>query len=261
MLERTRAHYELPLEMARVIPNPTPSVPPQERWRPDDCQPGTILFVGRFDRVKGGDLIVDAFARVLSSVPNARLWFAGPDKGLEDIHGRQWDLPRYVDDRIPGARDSGRVRLLGHVPHSELAGLRRRAAVVVACSRYETFGGTVVEAAAAGCPVVAARVGGIPEILRDGVDGQLHHPGDAQDLATAILSLLNDSARAAELGRQAAIRCEDLFSPIAVAARMAAHYRSLVTTRCLPRERVMMPGGMAPQGLMNSRPGLGALPR
>lgn len=225
VLERTRAHYGLALEHAEVIPNPTRPIPPAARWRPDGCDPRTILFVGRFDRHKGGDLIVEAFARVLRDVPDARLRFAGPDKGLADDAGRRWDLASFVEDRLPGARAAGRVELLGHVPHSRLEPLRRGAAITVACSRYEVFGLTVAEAMALGTPIVAARVGGIPEVVRDGVDGLLHRPGDPGDLADRILAMLADPALAAELGRRAAARCEQEFRPVVVAARMAAHLR------------------------------------
>ncbi len=227
VLERTRAHYGLELERAEAIPNPTRPVEPAARWRPDACHPGTVLFVGRFDRLKGGDLIIEAFGRVLRAVPDARLLFAGPDHGLADGPGRRWDLEGFVDDRLPGARASGRVHLLGRVPHSSLAALRREAAVSVVCSRYENFPGTVLEAGAMGCPIVAARVGGIPEIVRDGVDGLLHGAGDPDDLAAKIIALLTAPARAAEMGRRAAARCEQEFHPVVVAARMAAHYRRL----------------------------------
>ena len=225
VLERARAQYGLALGHAEVIPNPTRPVPPAARWRPDACDPRTVLFVGRFDRHKGGDLVFEAFARVLREAPDARLRFVGPDKGLLDDDGRRWDLAAFVEDRLPGALAAGRVELLGRVPHSRLDPLRREAAVTVACSRYEVFGLTVTEAMALGAPVVAARVGGIPEVVRDGIDGLLHRPGDPEDLADRVLAMLADPARAAEMGRRAAARCEQEFRPVAVAARMAAHLR------------------------------------
>jgi glycosyltransferase involved in cell wall biosynthesis len=227
VLERTRDHYGLALEQAEVIPNPTHAVGPAARWGAGTCTPGTVLFVGRFDRLKGGDLIIEAFARVLRAVPGARLHFVGRDHGIAGADRRPWDLERFVDDRLPGARAAGRVRLLGQVPHSGLAPLRREAMVSVVCSRYEVFGLALAEAMALGCPVVAARVGGIPEVVRDGVDGLLHRAGDPDDLAAKVVALLGDPARAAELGRRAAARCEQEFHPVVVAARMAAHYRRL----------------------------------
>jgi glycosyltransferase involved in cell wall biosynthesis len=227
VLERTREYYGLALEQAEVIPTPIRPVLPADRWRPEECDPATIFFAGRFDRHKGGDLIVEAFARILRAVPDARLRFAGPDRGLVDDGGRRWDLEGFVDDRLPGARASGRVQLLGQTPHSALDGLRRRAAVTVICSRYDNFPATVLEAAAIGCPIVAARVGGIPEIIRDGVDGLLHRPGDPDDLAAKILALLSDERLAARLGGQAAARCEQEFHPVAIAAKIVALFRRL----------------------------------
>jgi glycosyltransferase involved in cell wall biosynthesis len=169
--------------------------------------------------------------RVLRAVPDARLHFVGQDHGIPGPDGRPWSLERFVDDRLPGARASGRLRLLGRIPHSDLAPLRREAMVSVVCSRFENFPGTALEAGAMGCPIVAARVGGIPEVIRDGVDGLLHRAGDPDDLADKIVALLKDPARAAELGQRAASRCAQEFHPVAVAARMAAHYRRLKEPR------------------------------
>ena len=227
VVERTREYYGLALEQAEVIPTPIRPVPPADRWRPEGCDPATIFFAGRFDRHKGGDLIIEAFARILRAVPDAQLRFAGPDCGLVDEGGRRWDLEGFVDDRLPGARAAGRVHLLGPTPHSALDGLRRRASLTVICSRYDNFPATVLEAAAIGCPVVAARVGGIPEIIRDGVNGLLHRPGEPDDLAAKIIALLSDPARAARLGRQAAARCEQEFHPVTIAAKIVAHFRRL----------------------------------
>jgi glycosyltransferase involved in cell wall biosynthesis len=227
VLERTRNHYGLALDQAEVIPTLTPLIPPADRWQPTGCAPGHVLFIGRFDRHKGGDLIVEAFARILPAAPQARLWFAGPDPGHVDATGRRWHLQEFVDDRLTGAQASGRVCLLGPQPHSALHDLRRRASVVVVCSRYENCPLTALEAMALGCPIVAARVGGIPEVIRDGIDGLLHRPGDPDDLAAKILALLGNPDHAAQLGRHAACRCEQEFDPMVVATRMAAHYHRL----------------------------------
>jgi glycosyltransferase involved in cell wall biosynthesis len=228
VLERTRTYYGLALEGAQVIPNPTQPVVPAARWRLSGCDPKRVLFIGRFDRHKGGDLIVEAFGKVLHAVPDARLYFVGPDPGLVSDDGRHWDVVGYIDDRLPGARMSGRVNVLGKVPNSKLDDLRREAMVTVACSRYEVFGIAVAESMAFGCPIVAARVGGIPEIIRDGIDGMLHNSGDTDDLATKIVAMLTDSVRAADFGRQAAARCEQNFYPIAAAAQTIDYYRRVV---------------------------------
>src|SRR5207237_768264 len=138
VLERTRAFYGLALKGAEVIPPPTAPIPPSARWRLEDCDPDQVLFIGRFDRHKGGDLIVEAFGRVLREVPRARLGFVGPDRGFLDEYGRQWHLEEFIRDRVPGALESGAITLMGQQPYSALDQFRRKALVNVICSRYET---------------------------------------------------------------------------------------------------------------------------
>ena len=210
--ERTRAYYGLALEEAEIISPPTMPIPPAKRWRLEDCDPDLVLFIGRFDRHKGGDLIIEAFGKIWRDVPRARLCFVGPDTGFLDSGGRRWGLAEFVRDRLPVAMESGRLTLHGHQPFSALDQFRRKALMTVVCSRYENAPRSLIEAMALGCPIVAADVGGIPDILRNPrhsvIDGLLHRPGDSDDLAAKITSLLDDPARAAELGRQAAASCE-----------------------------------------------------
>src|SRR5207237_9880026 len=106
-----------------------------------------------------------------------------------------------------GALESGRVVLLGQQPFSALAALRRKAKVTAVCSRYENAPRALIEALSLGCPTVAARVGGIPELLQDQVGGLLHRPEDPDDPAATIITLLNDPARAAALRPHAAETC------------------------------------------------------
>jgi len=222
VLEQTRAFYGLALQDAEVIPYPAPRV--TEHWHLSDADPKRILFVGRFDRHKGGDLIIDAFGRVLHDVPEARLWFVGPDRGYIDANGRTWHIEEYLRDRLPGALESKRVEWLGAQPFASLAPLRRKALVCVVCSRYENLPLAVLETMALGCPLVAARVGGIPEVLDGHSNGLLHRASDSGDLAAQIMILLNDPERAAQLGKQAAIDCQQRFSPEIIAERTVSCY-------------------------------------
>ena len=237
VLEQTRSYYGLGLKDAEVIHPPTSPVPLADRWRLEGCDPRQVLFIGRFDRHKGGDLMIEAFGRVLQHVPEAKLCFVGPDRGYTDKEARQWTIEEFVEHQIPGALESGRVTLLGHQPFSALASLRRGAMVTVICSRYENAPRALIEAMALGCPAVAARVGGIPEIMEDQVDGLQHRPEDVDDLAAQIVTLLSNRARAVDLGRRAAETCERRFYPEAIAARMLDFYRWAIRRSKSPRRR------------------------
>ncbi len=226
VLERARAYYGLALEHAEVIPNPVPDAPPAVHWDAAGADPETILFIGRFDLHKGGDLIIDAFRRVMQRTPRARLRFVGPDRGIRG-GDRGWTIRDYAEDRIPGAWQSGRFEWLGPQPHSALAGLRRTAALTVVCSRYETFGLTAAEAMSQGCPLVVSAAGALPEIVQDGVNGLVCRPGDPADLAEKVCLLLEHPDYAARLAHQALIDSRR-YNPGALAARSIDYYHGVI---------------------------------
>jgi glycosyltransferase involved in cell wall biosynthesis len=234
VLERVRREYGLPLADAVVIPNPVPIVPPERRWRLDACDRKTILFVGRFDRHKGGDLVIDAFREVAARRPEVELAFVGPDRGLPDADGRPRTIGDYLDAQVPRELRP-RIHFLGARTGDEIEVFRRQAFVTVVASRYEIFGLALAEALAFGCPTVAANVGGIPEVLLGDRTGLLFAGGDASDLAAKIESLLAHPERAAELGRAASADMASRMSPDVVARASVDYYDAL--RRRWPRVR------------------------
>ena len=84
--------------------------------------------------------------------------------------------------------------------------------------RYDNFPTTVTEAMAMGCPIVAARTGGIPEQITHEVDGLLCEPGNPDDLADKIGLLLGEPALASRLGARARLNCELSLSPAVISA-------------------------------------------
>ncbi len=226
-LEAVRAQYGLALRDAAVVPNPAPACATESLWCASDADPHAIVFVGRFDRVKGGDLMIDAFGSLAQGIPHARLTFAGPDRGLLMPGGANVGMEAYARDRLGPLYGSGRFAWLGPVPHGDLPVLRKGAGIIVVASRYETFGNVVVEAMAQGCPVVAASVGGIPEIVRDGHDGLLFRGGDAADLAAKIELVLRDRELAARLGANAYRTWYDRYRPEVVARQMMDFYEQV----------------------------------
>ncbi|MDR3702061.1 MAG: glycosyltransferase family 4 protein [Candidatus Sulfopaludibacter sp.] len=233
ILERTRARYGLPLDGASVIPAPAPIVSAQDRWRLDGCDRSRILFLGRFDRHKGGDVVVDCFCALARNFPKLRLWFTGREAEFLDDDGRSWSLAEYLSRRAPEV--AGRVDWLDRQPNSALAAIRRQAFLTIVASRYETFGLVALEAMAHGCPLVATRAGGIAETVTDGVNGMLCRPGDPLDMASQISRLLADPLLAAKLGHRAGEDAARRYHPDQIASETAKFHR-LQIERWIHRE-------------------------
>jgi glycosyltransferase involved in cell wall biosynthesis len=162
----------------------------------------SVLYVGRVERSsrwKGLPVLLESLTRLRELVPGVRL----------DIVGDGDDAPA-LRDRAARLGVADRVRWHGSVGHARLPAFYRGAGVAVlpSLTESESFGMTLVEAMASGCPVVGSAVGGIPFVVRDGLDGLLVQPGDPRALADALAAVLTDHARAADLGaagREAAV--------------------------------------------------------
>jgi glycosyltransferase involved in cell wall biosynthesis len=228
VLEKTQSYFGLNLRQAQVIPNPVDLPSPEHSWTLGACDRNRILFVGRFDRGKGGDITIDAFSRVIQHFPEARLDFVGDDSGFVDEEGNRWGMSQFVDARLASREDRAKVRYLGFQPPAQLAELRRRSLLTIVSSRYETFPMTALEAMAMGCPLIASEVGGLSEIVQDRRNGLLCVAGDSDDLANKISSLLKDHDLAVRLGRQAAADCQSRYNPQAIARQTLDFYRSVV---------------------------------
>lgn len=228
LLDRVRQKYLLELPNAEVIPNPAPAVDESARWRLSSCDPNLIVYVGRFDRHKGGDLVVDAFAAVAADRPNLELGFIGPDRGLQDAHGEWVSLEDYVNERVPIASVRSRIRHLGQLFPDDVTKWRQNARVVVVASRFEVFGMVVVEALAQGCPLVAADAGGIPEIVRHGENGFLFESSNAASLAKWLIEMLDQPELAARLGERGAQDIPQRFGADAIARQTKQFYERVL---------------------------------
>lgn len=228
-LDATLAHYRLQPAIARCVPNPL-AVPDRATWRPADAEPDRVLYVGRFEHVKGGDLALAAFAQIAARRPRARLWFVGPDRGVVHADGVRRNLAEHLAAVLP-PDVAARVDALGVVPSEQLAELRRRAGVVLVSSRFENQPYAALEAMALGCPVAAFAVGGVAEILQHGVTGLAAKAEDAAALAAAALQLLDDPPAAARLGAAAHAFVRARHDPDAVAQAMVAVYAAAAARR------------------------------
>jgi glycosyltransferase involved in cell wall biosynthesis/O-antigen/teichoic acid export membrane protein len=184
----------------RLVPNgfdppPRPAVPPQpgpHAGRAPARRPRRLLFVGRLEELKGPQVLVEALPAVLAGHPDLVLEVCGAG-------GMEADLRRLADRLGVGHR----VWLLGWLTREELGRHLAEADVVVVPSLApEAFGLACLEAFAAGTPVVASAVGGLPDLVLPGVTGLLVPPGDSAALAGAIGTLLADEPGRLRMGRQ-----------------------------------------------------------
>jgi glycosyltransferase involved in cell wall biosynthesis len=148
-----------------------------------------IAYAGRYEAGKGVYELLTAVAGLSASQPDLRLECAG--SGDADALSRRAHALGIAD----------RVTLRGWVDAEERDRLLQRATIFVLPSHAEGMPISVLEAMAAGCPVIATAVGGVPDLVVDGVNGLLVPAGDAQALAFAIHRVLRDPALAAQLSR------------------------------------------------------------
>jgi glycosyltransferase involved in cell wall biosynthesis len=231
VLRRAREHWRLPLPGAVVIPNPARLVPEEERWT--GAPGGPILFVGRFDRTKGADLVVRAFRRLAPRFPRTELWLVGPERPLRQ-EGRVYGAEDFLAAELPDPAVRSRVRFLGLRTPAEVAAYRRGCACAVVASRFETFCLAAVEAMMAGSPLVASDAGALPEIVEDGATGLLFRSGDAGDLARALERVLAGPDLARRLGEAGRRAARERYAPEVVAGRMIELYAEAARAR---RER------------------------
>jgi glycosyltransferase involved in cell wall biosynthesis len=231
VLEQTRTHYGLPLDHAHVVPPPIELSTSGATWKLADCDRNRIVFVGRFDLHKGGDLMIDAFNLLASTRPELTLDFIGPDRGVLDQTGSTIPLDGYLAAHVPNADVRRRIVIHGPLAPDAIETLRLRGLVTVVPSRYETFGYTAVEALGLGCPAIVADAGGLAEIVRDQETGLSFGGGDMRSLATQIAQLLDAPQWAARLGEAARTDIERRFNPRSIAERTLETYASVLERR------------------------------
>jgi glycosyltransferase involved in cell wall biosynthesis len=182
----------LPASRVQVVANgvDTARFAPAANPAPRSPSGPTVGVLTRLDARKGLRYLLRAMAQLRSDLPEARLLIGGDG-----------------EDRSPLEREvqalglTGRVEFVGAV--HDAPQFYQRLDLFVLPSLDEAFGLVLLEAMAAGLPVVGTRVGGIPEILEDGSQGRLVAPADSQALAGAIRELCRDPLRRSRMAEQA----------------------------------------------------------
>jgi glycosyltransferase involved in cell wall biosynthesis len=176
---------------------------------------GEVLFLGRLGKRKGSYDLVDAAAQLHASNDQFRLLMGG-DGDVKEISARATSL---------GMGDN--VKLLGWVRGLDKEQYLSSARIYVLPSYHEGLPMSVLEAMAAGLPVISTPIGGIPEAVSDGVEGFLVPPGDIEMLADRLERLLNDDELAKRMGAAARDKVVTTFSADAVLPRVEQIYNEL----------------------------------
>ncbi|MCS6927746.1 MAG: glycosyltransferase, partial [Candidatus Binatia bacterium] len=164
---------------------------PVRPLRPPLSFPPTVVCTGRLVWEKGVDVLVRAFAEVVTHLSEARLLIVGEGPERQSL-----------EKLITTLGLSSRVALLGYMPRDEAERVCATAWVQAVPSRWaEPFGLVAAEALMRGTTVVASNIGGLAEVVQDGQTGLLVPPGDVDALAEALLRLLRDRELAEQLGR------------------------------------------------------------
>ncbi|TVR24442.1 MAG: glycosyltransferase family 1 protein [Anaerolineaceae bacterium] len=174
-----------------------------------------LLYVGRLSNEKR----VDQLRAVLEAVPGTRLALVGDGPARDSLKAHFDGLP---------------VKFMGRMVGEPLSQAYASADIFTFASALETFGLVVVEAMAAGLPVVSSRVGGIPDVVEEGVTGYTFDIGDTAGLVEGVRRIVDDPARLERMGQAARAYAEAQSWP-AMMDEVIEHYRRLIHANQLTR--------------------------
>jgi glycosyltransferase involved in cell wall biosynthesis len=203
-----------PPSLIREIPNGVDTrlftlrevpVPAQERW---------IIYVGRFDRAKALDDLFRAFKKVQARFAETRLIMVGDgdEKGNLIRLAHELGISLYV--RFEGIQED----VTNYLKQSEIFAFP---------SLSEGMSNVLLEAMACGLPVVATRIGGNVDLVENGLNGLLVRPGNSEELAEAIISLLTNPEKSRQMGREGRKRVEERYSLDLIAGEYLTLYQQL----------------------------------
>lgn len=184
-------------ENISVIPNAidTSAFKVCDRTSKDNQSDGALrlLFVGAIGKLKGEKDLIKALAILRDTKTNIKVSFLGYEAESLMSYCKELKVSKFIE-------------FLGAVSMSERIGFFQKADIFVLPTYAEAMPMSVIEAMAAGLPVISTRVGGIPELITDGVDGLLYSPGDVSALAEKISFLLDNENIRINIGKKAAER-------------------------------------------------------
>lgn len=204
----------------------------KEGYDGDKKIPPSVLFVGRLEARKGVHALVKAVPHVLRELPETIFYIVGRDTFVTENYisfsGSRADSfkARLISEIPEGCRRN--VIFPGYLERDELNKYYESCSIFVAPSLYESFGFIYIEAMSYAKPVIGCGVGGVPEVIEDGVSGLLVPPEDHLALARGILRLLNDGPLMAIMGANARERVRNSFTDVAMAKKSLRAYSDIL---------------------------------
>lgn len=201
------------------------------------CERALVGFVGRLVPDKGGEILLRAAQQVLRVKPDTEFVFVGdgPTRSSWELLARELG----ISDQVVFAGVRG-----------DMPGVYSSFQMVVLPSLCEAMPMCVLEAMAAGKPVVATRVGAIPKVVDPGQTGLLVEPGDVNGLSAAIVKILEDRELARQMGSNGSVRAAKLFSSDAMARQYEDLYRQAMDIHKGSASTVLM--GNAPETIQKT---------
>lgn len=184
-----------------------------------------ILFVGSFRPVKGIQFLLTAMKSIVSDFPDTQLVLIG---GIPRFMRSQASYYLYLKRCAIDLGISDSVRFFNKVPHMRMPLIYSMADIVVIPSLYESFGKVAVEAMACETPVIASNVGGLPEIIDNGIDGFLVDVGSVEMISLTAKRLLNNCKAARKMGQRGRRKVLSKFTWDKIARKSLKYYDELI---------------------------------
>lgn len=208
MYETLLTRYQLPKNRALcVYAGANADVPVLATSISTRDKPKKILFVGGDWERKGGPDLLEAFRQVRKQCPQAELTIVSSYTGADTA-------------AIPG------VKFVGRVPLDEVSTFFEDSDIFCLPTRLEPFGIVFIEAMAYGLPIVATRIGALPDLVDEGINGYLIEPGDVPALAEALIRLFEGPVEFSEMAHAARCRYDNEFNWDAVFSAMKSRIQS-----------------------------------
>lgn len=200
-----------------------------------------VLFVGRLEKRKGIHILMQAIPEVLKEIPDIEFTIVGRDTffqkdeaSFESPEGKTFKTEFW--DKLP-EDIKNKVHLVGVVDNVELKKYYKSCDLFVAPSLHETFGYVYLEAMSYGKPVIGCKVGGVPEVIKDGEVGILVEPSNSKALAEAIKKAVRDYSKIIQMGTTAREYVKNNFSLYKLADETESLYKSIIERALCPLER------------------------